>query len=312
MHPTLGPSTLLDRAAHLRGDNRTLQQLRTHPDARHLLLFDGRPAILSDPARISARIRWLTADDLGQCGIDTSAAIFLGLDRTSGAGRFAVALAGPLSESLTNAFAPVVDLRSLATQGAMAREEIALLGNAKSLADWHARHGFCPSCGARSEPADGGWRRSCAPCGYAAYPRVDPVVIMLLTDGERIVVTREPRFPEHMVSLPAGYVEPGEDVEHAVRRETKEELGLDVGDVSYQLSQPWPFPHSLMIGCIGHVPSAQLVPDPAEIEAARWAAPEDIRAMLGGTHPEGLWLPGDQAIANALVRRWLAGHASKT
>ncbi|MDX2309602.1 MAG: NAD(+) diphosphatase [Hyphomicrobium sp.] len=308
MHPTLRSSTLLDRAAHIRVDSAALQALEVSESARFLIVAGGRPAVVSNADRSDTRVRWFTRRELESQITEDAAILFLGLDRPTGAARFAVALPEPMSEADAARWSPLVDLRSLATQGTMCADELALLGNAKALADWHSRHGHCANCGAASVIADGGWRRQCAACGTGAYPRVDPVVIMLLTDGARIVLTREPRFREGMYSLPAGYVEPGEDVEHAVRRETKEELGLDVGEVAYALSQPWPFPHSLMIGCVADVAFAPLSPDPFEIEAARWVERSEVEAMLRGEHAEGLFLPGDQAIANALVKRWLASR----
>ncbi len=146
--------------------------------------------------------------------------------------------------------APIVDLRSLALQGALSAEDLSLLAQAKSLADWNETHRFCGKCGSVPAPVDGGWKRICMSCGREAFPRIDPVVIMLVTDGARCVLARETRFPPGMYSAIAGFIEPGDDLEHAVRRETKEEIGLDVEEVRYELSQPWPFPHSLMLGCL--------------------------------------------------------------
>jgi NAD+ diphosphatase len=137
-------------------------------------------------------------------------------------------------------------------------------------------------------------------------PRVDPVVIMLVTDGHRCVLARESRFPPGMYSAIAGFIEPGDDLEHAVRRETMEEIGLDVGEVRYELSQPWPFPHSLMLGCVALSRHADLRVDTTELEWARWFDRAEVAAMLDGSHADGLQLPGPHAIANALVRRWLA------
>jgi NAD+ diphosphatase len=151
----------------------------------------------------------------------------------------------------------------------------------------------------------GGWKRVCRNCRREEFPRTDPVVIMLVTDGSRCVLGRERHFAERMYSALAGFVEPGEDIEHAVRRETKEEVGLEIGAVRFALSQPWPFPHSLMIGCMAKAEPHPLVVSTAELEAARWFSRGEVQQMLAGEHPEGLSLPGPHAIAHALVNRWL-------
>ena len=151
---------------------------------------------------------------------------------------------------------------------------------------------------------DGGWRRQCAPCGKEVFPRLDPVVIMLVHDGDSCVLAHEPRYSPGMFSCLAGYIEPGEDIAHAVIRETREEIGVAVTDVAYHASQPWPFPHFLMIGCsaktIGTRP--HLAIDTTEIVEARWFSREEASQMLERTHPAGLWVPGAQAIAHHLIR----------
>jgi NAD+ diphosphatase len=124
---------------------------------------------------------------------------------------------------------------------------------------------------------------------------------MLITDGTRCLLAHEHRYADKMYSALAGYIEPGEDVEHAVRREVLEETSIRVGEVKYHSSQPWPFPHSLMIGCIGRAETTEIAIDSGEIAEARWFTRDDARAMLERRHPEGLHVPGKQAIANALI-----------
>lgn len=128
---------------------------------------------------------------------------------------------------------------------------------------------------------------------------------MLIEDGSRCVLSREARFPEGMVSTLAGFIEPGEDISHAVARETLEEIGIETADVRFISSQPWPFPHSLMIGCIARAATTDLKIDPAEILEAAWFEPEQVREMLTRKPGEGIWLPGRQSLANVLVRTWL-------
>lgn len=198
----------------------------------------------------------------------------------------------------------VTDLRSIAVQGLVPHEELGLLAMAKSMLDWHNRHRFCANCGAPTKPAHAGFRRDCDACETQHFPRTDPVVIMLVTRGDKCLLGRQSRFNPKMYSCLAGFLEPGETIEAAVRRETFEEAGVRVGAVRYSASQPWPFPSSLMIGCIAEAESDEIVIDTAELEDARWFTKDDIRRMLDGTH-EDFAAPSPIAIANHLVREWV-------
>ena len=144
----------------------------------------------------------------------------------------------------------LVDLRTIAVQGLVSAQALAILGQAKAILHWHARHGHCANCGAPTRIAAAGWRRECDACKAQHFPRTDPVVIMLAVDGEQCLLGRQARFPKGMYSCLAGFLEPGETIEEAVRREIHEEAGIDCGEVAYVASQPWPFPSSLMIGCL--------------------------------------------------------------
>lgn len=203
----------------------------------------------------------------------------------------------------------VTDLRSIAVQGLVPAEELGLLAMAKSLLDWHNRHRFCANCGAPTEAVQAGFRRDCPACGAQHFPRTDPVVIMLITRGEKCLMGRQARFPEKMYSCLAGFLEPGETIEDAVRRETFEEAGVRVGEVRYLASQPWPFPSSLMIGCVGEALTDAIDFDREELEDARWFSHDDVRRMLEGTH-EHFAAPSPIAIANHLLREWMKGTAT--
>jgi NAD+ diphosphatase len=198
----------------------------------------------------------------------------------------------------------VVDLRSIAVRGLVPAEELGLLAMAKSLLDWHRRHRFCANCGAPTAAAQAGFRRDCAACNAQHFPRTDPVVIMLITRGDKCLMGRQPRFAEKMYSCLAGFLEPGETIEDAVRRETFEEAGIRVGAVRYMTSQPWPFPSNVMIGCIGEALTDEITFDGEELEDARWFTKDDVRRMLEGTH-EHYMAPSPIAIANHLVREWV-------
>lgn len=300
----------LDRQSARRADPLHVARLLGAPEARFLVIAGDRPAIVSDEARTRADIRWLDAAELARLGIGTGTAIFLGTDTESGAGRFAVALSErelELADETRAALKPAVDVRSLVAQGVMSVGEVGLAAQAKSLAHWHAANRHCGRCGALTAATDGGWRRVCPACGGEAFPRVDPVVVMLVVDGaERCVLARGGPFPEGVYSALAGFVEPGEDMVEAVRRETAEEVGLEVGEVAFVTSQAWPYPHSLMLGCLAQARSSEIVVETAEIEAARWFSRDEAAQMLDGTHPGGLSVPGREAIANWLIRHWLA------
>ena len=180
-----------------------------------------------------------------------------------------------------------------------------LAATAKAILGWHATHGFCARCGARTETAEAGWQRVCPACGAHHFPRTDPVVIMLITHGNSVLVGRSPGWPAGLYSLLAGFVEPGETLEAAVRREVMEETGIPVGPVSYLASQPWPFPASLMVGCRGEATGREITLDPAELDHARWLTREEAVEVMAGTHPEVLPArPG--AIARFLIEAWLS------
>jgi NAD+ diphosphatase len=199
------------------------------------------------------------------------------------------------------------DLRSVAMQGIVPQAELGILAMAKSLLDWHSRHRFCARCGASTSPAHAGFRRDCAACGTQHFPRTDPVVIMLIVRGASCLLGRQPRFAPGMYSCLAGFLEPGETIEDAVRRETFEEAGIRVGAVTYAASQPWPFPSSLMIGCVGEALTDEIAIDREELEEARWFDKDELRLMLDRRHPQGLLAANPIAIAHHLVRTWVEG-----
>jgi len=197
----------------------------------------------------------------------------------------------------------VRDLRSLAVEGALPGFQLSLLALAKSLLSWHLSHRYCSRCGTATVSAFGGYRRDCSACDFQHFPRTDPVVIMLVTHQCRALLASSPHFPPGMFSAIAGFVEPGETIEEAVRRETAEETGLAVGAVRYSMSQPWPFASSLMIGCYAQAQSDRLALNPAELAAAHWLTRAELRAALNGDGD--IILPPPFAIAHHLVRDFI-------
>ncbi|MTJ05413.1 MAG: NAD(+) diphosphatase [Sediminimonas qiaohouensis] len=180
-----------------------------------------------------------------------------------------------------------------------------LAATARALFGWHRTHRYCAICAAQSVPDQGGWQRVCPSCGAHHFPRTDPVVIMLITHGNSVLVGRSHGWPEGMYSLLAGFVEPGETIEAAVRREVMEEAGVEVGRVEYLASQPWPFPSSLMFGCRGEAQQTDLRIDPVELDDAMWVTREQMMEAFAGRHP--VLAPARKgAIAHFILRNWLA------
>lgn len=197
----------------------------------------------------------------------------------------------------------LADLRGNMTRLSARDAELAATGRA--LLEWHRTHLHCACCGAASDVAQEGWQRRCPDCGALHFPRTDPVVIMLITFGNSVLLGRSPGWPDGMYSLLAGFVEPGETIEAAVRRETLEEAGILVGPVRYLASQPWAFPTNLMIGCHGEAMKDQIRLDPKELEDALWVTREETMQAMAGKHPcIKPARPG--SIAHFLLRNWLA------
>lgn len=291
----------LVRPADGRVDEAWLAARRADPRSEVLLFAGDRPLLFRGGESLTRRApdRLVDAPAL----LDGCEPIFLGLDRQDVA-RFAAPLARP--ERDVPADVKLIDLRSIALQGLVPGPDLGLLARARSLLHWHARHRFCAHCGAATRPADGGYRRRCGACESDHFPRTDPVVIMVVRRGDRFLLGRQPRFLPGVYSALAGFVEPGESIEDAGRREVAEEAGVRVGAVRYVGSQPWPFPASLMIGFIGEAESDAIEVDRNELEDARWFTREDLQRMLAWDHPEGFKVPPAMAIAHHLIRAAIA------
>jgi NAD+ diphosphatase len=308
MMPTVGATTMLDRLSSKRSEEAFVKSQLDRPGARVLLLADLKPVVRSNPERTVSRLAWFSPGELSELKLPVADAFFLGVDQAA-VPYFVLAVTEHRTRHVPGAvekLRPIVDLRSLAMQGAMPPEELSLCGMARALAQWHENARCCGHCGGQTRIKDGGWRRKCWACGLEWFPRTDPVVIMLITDGQRCLLAHEHRYGDKMFSALAGFIEPGEDIEHAVRREVLEETNIKVGRVEYHSSQPWPFPHSLMLGCVGHAETTEITIDSGEIAEARWFTRADAKAMLERRHPEGLHVPGKQAIANALIETFVA------
>ena len=278
----------LDRADRLRLDEARLAQLADSAGARLLRLASLDP-VLDETGRLA----W---DGLaGGPGTET---IFLGLDGDT-----------PL-------FAPIprIDIGQrawsvFAILGRMAPADAAIWGAARSLIEWHNRHRFCGRCGAPAPIFRAGWGRRCTGCGLEHFPRVDPVVIMLAEHDGKVLLGRQPQYPPGRYSALAGFIEPGESFEEAVAREIFEEAGLEVGEVRYVASQPWPFPGQLMIACIAEALSNAVILDRTELEDSLWADRSEVAAALAGDASAPFLAPPPFAIAHTLLRAWADGLA---
>jgi NAD+ diphosphatase len=293
----------LDRAAERRRDTAWIGSLLDDPAARILPLHDLRPLTRgADPPVLDWRPVGPWRDAIG----DGATLIFLGLGDDGP--RFAIdaSRAAGLFAGDNEPF----DARTLAPL--LPAGEAAILAEARSLIDWHARHGFCAQCGAPTRVTAAGWVRRCPECRVSHYPRSDPVTIMLAVRGEYGLLGRNKRRPGNRFSCLAGFMEPGETLEECVRREVHEESGVRVGQVRYLACQPWPFPSSLMMGFLCEAVSAEITIDPEELAEARWFSREEIRAMVsraatGPDDPTQLSVPGPVAIAHQICRRWAFG-----
>src|SRR3984885_2851570 len=186
-------------------------------------------------------------------------------------------------------------------------KDAAIIAPAKALIDWHQRHGFCPRCGSPTKIMDAGYRRVWGECNAEHFPRVDPVVIMLAINGDACLVGRGKQFPRGMFSALAGFVEPGETIEEAVRRELMEEGAVAVGEVTYYATQPWPFPSSLMIGCFAKAESRAIKADENELAEVRWLDRSVARELVQGQRVDGILVPPPIAIAHHLIKTWALG-----
>jgi NAD+ diphosphatase len=198
-----------------------------------------------------------------------------------------------------------IEYRPVYTLGLIPEDQLGAMAQAVSLLTWHENHRFCGRCGSETVMRDGGYRRTCPNCDAQHFPRTDPVAIMMVVRGDKCLLARGAHFGPGMYSCLAGFIEPGETIENAVRRETLEETNLPIGRVVYHASQPWPFPYSLMIGCHAEALSDDYTLDKAELEAGRWFTREEVILMLDRTHPDGLMTPPPGAIAAHLIRSWV-------
>jgi NAD+ diphosphatase len=293
-------SNILDRAAHLRNDEANLLALESHPDARAYVVYRDSLVVRREAAGPRALLSLEEAHTFGA----NPGTIFLGL--RDGAPTFGMGISpSAVEQLLTRDDAAVSELRGMAMQGAVPADQLSAIAMAKSIVNWHQRHGYCANCGTRTAMKEGGWKRDCPNCKAEHFPRTDPVVIMLVASADKVLLGRQKHFLPGMYSCLAGFVEAAETIEDAVRREIFEEAGIRCTDIQYYMTQPWPYPSSLMIGCTARALSEDLVVDRAELEDARWFDRAEATLMIRREHPDGLAGPHPFAIAHHLLGRWV-------
>lgn len=292
----------------MRRDEAYLEELLASPQARIFAMVGNKAVIRSSADRSHATLAVFGRDTCPASPPHLSDLMFLGIDTKTNKAIF-VRIFAPdeavMIDPEGNLLTPAIDLRSLATQGVLEAGELAMAATAAALANWHDSARYCGRCGQRTTPRDGGWQRHCSGCNHTLFPRTDPVTIMLITADDQCVLARKSEFPDGMVSALAGFLEPGETIEAAVLRETEEEIGIRARGVRYLASQPWPFPHSLMIGCIATADCTPLTIDTDELESALWVSRAEVRQMLANEHPQSLWVPGPYAIARTLIAHFV-------
>jgi NAD+ diphosphatase len=298
----------LNRASEKRTDSDWVAAKRRDPSSLMLPLWRLAPLLLGpDTSSGPTELGLMRPEIVDLLADDEAACVFLGLDGDTAIFAIDISKADdPAKEGPLAGLGHFRDAR-MAAQIVSVRDA-AIIAQAKALIDWHQRHGFCPRCGAATKMMDAGYRRLCDKCNAEHFPRVDPVVIMLATDGDACLVGRGKHFPPAMFSALAGFMEPGETIEEAVRRELMEEASVKVGEVTYYATQPWPFPSSLMIGCFAKAESRDVKVDDNELAEVRWLERSLARELVSGKRVDGIQVPPSIAIAHHLIKAWALGE----
>ena len=298
--PNVYAASPLDRAAHRRTDADWIAARLDAPSSRVVPVWRSRN-LVAGMAEAAPRAVFLPADRLAPLRTEARSWAFLGLLDEAAVFALDLSDAEDPAALLNSDGGSFVDLRSVGWGAPI--PEASVLAHARGLMHWRARHRFCGVCGAACEPRSAGHVMHCTGCQAEHFPRTDPAVIMLVTRGDRALLGHSQRFPRaNMYSTLAGFVEPGESVEEAVRREVAEEAGIAVGQVWYHSSQPWPFPGNIMLGCYGEGLSEDITVEVEELIDVRWFS----RREIADPEAHGFVLPRGDSIARRLIEDWLA------
>ena len=296
-------SAHIDRAEDKRRDPAWLAATLAGPDSRFVPIWQAKNLLQDGDPPAPAL---LTADQAASLRLSEGETIFLG--EAEGVPYFALDLSAIETPDHVPALAGRGHFTDLRNVGPLLdREAGSLLAYARGMVYWAGRHRYCGTCGTPTQSSEGGHQRRCPnpDCGAPHFPRTDPAIIVLVHDGgERCVLGRQAVWPPGMHSTLAGFVEPGESLEDAVAREVMEEVGLPLDEITYQSSQPWPFPSSLMLGFHARATAEELKVDEVEIESARWFTREEIRRQ---TEAGELRISPTTSISGVLLADWMGG-----
>jgi NAD+ diphosphatase len=301
-NPNIFANSPLNRAGHLRSDQEWLTTALADRKSLFIPVWKLMPFVVKNREG-KRETGWVTGELALPLMRPGAIVIFLGIHRDTA--HFAIdisAAADPANEGALAGLGAFADLRTVAEE--IDPGDAAILAQAKSVIDWHQRHGYCANCGQPTIPAEAGYKRFCEACNTEHFPRTDPVVIMLALSGDTCLLGRQANWPRGFFSALAGFVEPGETIEEAVARELQEESGITIDQVSFHSTQPWPYPSSLMIGCYARALTTEITLDTKELSAARWFTKDEVRTALRGGSRD-LRMPPPLAIAHQLVKSWV-------
>jgi NAD+ diphosphatase len=309
-NPNIFANNPLDRASYRRADKEWVATQLADSGSLFVPFHRLQPFVLPEEKPSEGKdVGWLRMGLLKELAGPDPLTVFLGINKR-GRALFAVdvsSLKNPENHPALKGLGAFEELRGLAMAGEITPTELAILAQGKSMIDWHQRHGFCSVCGTKSEIYEAGYKRQCPSCKAEHFPRTDPVVIMLSTYGDSCFLGRQKIWPKGMHSALAGFIEPGESIEEAVARELHEEAGLITASVTYHSTQPWPYPSSLMIGCIAVAETDAFKIDGIELSEGRWFTRTEVKAVLAGQGDGSVWLPPPFAIAHQLVKSFAQG-----
>jgi NAD+ diphosphatase len=309
-NPNIFANNPLDRASYRRADKDWVAAQIADASSLFVPFHRLSPFVLPEEKPGAGKdVGWLRMGLLRELAGPEPLIVFLGINKR-GKSLFAADVSGlkdPENHPSLKGLGAFEDLRAVAMAGEITPGELAIMAQGKSMIDWHQRHGFCSVCGNRTEMSEAGYKRQCPACKAEHFPRTDPVVIMLATHGDTCFLGRQKIWPKGMHSALAGFIEPGESIEEAVARELHEEAGLTTASVSYHSTQPWPYPSSLMIGCMAVAENDTFKIDGIELSEGRWFTRDEVKAVLAGKGDGSFWLPPPFAIAHQLVKTFAEG-----
>ena len=299
-NPNWFANSPLERINHEEDQTGFISAAESDPNSFFVPLWRGDPLLTNDRATfLSSAARSAFPKD--------APTVFLGIHK--GAAHFAVDLSKTSEIPETALFSDLGAYTPIrAAAASISRGDLAIIGHARWLFEWHRKHPFCAVCGSATMMTNGGAKRQCSQCEAEHFPRTDPVAIVLAIHDGACLLGRGPHFPPGFLSALAGFIEAAETPEEAAKRELFEEAGITLTDIRYQFSQPWPFPSSMMMGFLANAEDRDLKLDKNEIEEARWVEISDIKALLNGEERHAIFLPPKFTIARQLIERWVSLH----